>query len=142
MSLAYPLRLTQEEFTARCQAVKAKWQAERQAKLAAQREANRKPAIDSTLAYQYAKYGLTREDYTRILSEQHGHCAICQHLPKRGRRLCIDHNHATGQVRGLLCDACNYGLGGFQDNPDFLLSAIAYLRRAAMLPSQNDVAIP
>ena len=69
------------------------------------------------------KYGITQEDYERILKEQNNGCAICkcpQNL-KTGKVIsfCIDHNHITGEIRGLLCDPCNIALGKLKlDNPN------------------------
>ena len=65
--------------------------------------------------------------YEQILAEQSGVCAICA-KPPNGSRLCVDHNHETGQVRGLLCYQCNTGLGSFRDDKGLLKSALAYLR--------------
>lgn len=50
------------------------------------------------------------KDYNELLVQQNGLCAICEESPK-GRKLAVDHNHKTGQVRGLLCSRCNIGLG-------------------------------
>lgn len=80
------------------------------------------------------KYGLTPEDYDRLLAAQDGRCAICGKEPGATsgvdrNRLVIDHSHATGKVRALLCDFCNRGLGIFFDDPDLLLAAVKYLRR-------------
>jgi hypothetical protein len=79
-------------------------------------------------------YGIAAEVYGVLLKSQHGRCAICGNPPSGGpkeRQLVVDHNHAgtsgSGEVRGLLCSRCNIGLGGFRDNPAFLLSAISYL---------------
>jgi len=74
---------------------------------------------------------MTFEDYERILTEQNGACSICgTDQPGVGRlRLVVDHCHATGRVRGLLCSNCNAGLGYFRDNPSLLASAISYLDR-------------
>lgn len=67
--------------------------------------------------------------YDAVLAKQGGGCAICGTAPKT-RRLNIDHCHATGQVRGLLCPRCNRGLGWFRDRIDLLHGAAVYLRRA------------
>ena len=76
------------------------------------------------------KYGLTIDDYAWLFKAQKGRCAICQSRPLRmGKPLGVDHNHLTGEVRGLLCDRCNSGLGFFEDNPVRLRRALRYLIR-------------
>jgi Recombination endonuclease VII len=86
----------------------------------------------------YAHHKMTRDTYEKLLVQQESRCAICR-IPvsalqdaqsRHNRLLHVDHNHRTGQVRGLLCHRCNHGLGSFQDNAAFLLSAIQYLTRA------------
>jgi hypothetical protein len=72
-------------------------------------------------------YGLTPGDYDRMLAEQDGACAICTRPEPNGKALHVDHCHATGQVRALLCGQCNRALGQMQDDPDRLLAAAAYL---------------
>lgn len=72
-----------------------------------------------------AKYGVTHSDVKHILIEQDNKCAICN--DDIAHRHVIDHNHATGEVRGLLCFNCNASLGGFKDSPDVLQSAVSYL---------------
>lgn len=69
---------------------------------------------------------LTPEDYAVMDAAQGGRCAICGEKPS-GLRLHIDHDHATGRRRGLLCGSCNKGLGLFRDDPDRLLRAVWYL---------------
>lgn len=78
-------------------------------------------------------YGISVEEYDRLLFEQDDLCAIChkKQLPKaRGGRLFVDHDHATGKVRGLLCTKCNALLGHADDNEETLLSAVGYLRKS------------
>jgi Recombination endonuclease VII len=70
------------------------------------------------------RYGLTLEEFRAILARQGGVCAICG---RGGRRLCVDHCHTTGKVRGFLCSPCNTGLGCYEDNPEFLRAASRYL---------------
>lgn len=61
------------------------------------------------------RYGITIDDYDQMVEDQNGICAICGKLNKHGRRLCVDHDHKTGRVRGLLCDRCNLLLATFDD---------------------------
>ena len=77
-------------------------------------------------ASKYRKYGITIDDYDRILKEQGGGCNICGRPPKK-RRLHVDHNHITGKVRGLLCMKCNRGLSWFNDSPELLREAARYV---------------
>ena len=73
-------------------------------------------------------YGVSRERYEQMVAEQNGVCAICGGPPGE-RSLNVDHDHATGQVRSLLCTRCNIGIGGFRDDPTLILKALAYLER-------------
>jgi hypothetical protein len=76
-----------------------------------------------------AKYGIDEEDYLRLLEEQENSCAICgvHHSLGQHGRLSIDHCHTTGEVRGLLCHKCNFGIGQFNDDIALLIKAIRYL---------------
>jgi len=77
------------------------------------------------------KHGITLTEYQKMLHEQDYRCKICKSdfLGNRNiRRFHIDHCHATGKVRGLLCQQCNHGLGNFRDNIDSLAAAIEYLQ--------------
>lgn len=74
------------------------------------------------------KYGITVEDYVRMLVEQNGRCAICLSEYPGPNAFHVDHDHATGKVRGLLCTRCNPGLGYFRDDPELLARAIEYLK--------------
>lgn len=55
-------------------------------------------------------YGITLEDYDKLFEQQRGVCMICSQ-PQLNRRLCVDHCHTTGKIRGLLCGSCNLTLG-------------------------------
>lgn len=71
-----------------------------------------------------SRYGLTEEEYDAIIERQQGKCKICSKVPKKP---CLDHDHNTGRVRGMLCDDCNKALGLLGDNTELLESAIKYL---------------
>ena len=79
-------------------------------------------------------YGISREGYEELLKKQGGLCVCCR-KPRTGTAsypdLVVDHDHATGAVRGLLCPECNKGLGAFQDSKEALEGAIRYLETAA-----------
>lgn len=72
-------------------------------------------------------YGLSQEDYLSKINDQKNLCAICK-TKNVGKVLCVDHDHKTGKVRGLLCTNCNVGLGNLKDNIQILQSAIEYLQ--------------
>lgn len=73
-----------------------------------------------------AKFNITLDDFKSMLDAQGGVCAICKQT-NGDKPLCVDHCHATGSVRKLLCNKCNTGLGMFRDNPEYLAEAIKYL---------------
>jgi hypothetical protein len=73
------------------------------------------------------KYGITGEQYLALHKFQGGRCAICRRATGRTRRLCVDHDHKTGKVRGLLCRPCNSMLGHLRDDPDAFRRAALYL---------------
>ena len=79
-------------------------------------------------------FGITLTQYNDLLEKQNGVCCICGNPEVTRlnhseivRNLAVDHCHTTGKVRGLLCTACNQGLGNFRDNPDYLAKAISYV---------------
>lgn len=75
-------------------------------------------------------YQLSKKDYDNMLQSQKGNCACCDRPATTfKRRLHVDHDHKTGQVRGLLCTQCNPGLGYFEDSTKRLEMAIKYLNK-------------
>ncbi|MER6005574.1 endonuclease domain-containing protein [Nonomuraea angiospora] len=76
------------------------------------------------------RYGITEDDFERMLAHQGGLCAICQAVPGTF----VDHSHLTGQVRGILCFNCNNGLGHFGDNLVLLELAALYLDGEILWP--------
>lgn len=77
------------------------------------------------------KYGVTQEWYEQQLEKQNGRCAVCgTEDPGKGlKHFHIDHNHATGEVRGLLCHSCNTGIGLFKEDINLIEKAIEYVNR-------------
>ena len=86
--------------------------------------------VCKNLAMSLGIYGLRPADYRRMVDEQGGRCAICGGAPNgNGNRLAVDHDHASGAVRGLLCHGCNAGMGQLKDDPELLRAAADYLER-------------
>lgn len=81
-----------------------------------------------------ARYGLTPAEYDGLVKRQRNRCAICRTTkvggpPTRSGYWHIDHDHVTGQVRGLLCGKCNTAIGLLQDDPDILAAATRYVAK-------------
>lgn len=72
-------------------------------------------------------YGITSDDYDRLLGVQEGHCALCPAVPDK-HRLAVDHDHQTGKIRGLLCFPCNRFVGRCENSPDLVQRVIQYLK--------------
>jgi hypothetical protein len=76
-----------------------------------------------------AKYGMSLEDYDGLLRAQGGGCAMCGATTNPdASSLAVDHCHATGRVRGILCGPCNKGIGLLKDDPALLMRGAEYLR--------------
>lgn len=106
------------------------------------RKKNRKKAKKSTELWRLTdngrnktllrSYGITLQQYNEMLEKQGGVCAIClqpERMVHKGKvkRLCVDHDHKTGKVRGILCHRCNTTLGMYEDNPELMRNLITYL---------------
>lgn len=75
-------------------------------------------------------YGITLDDYNKMLNLQNGKCAICQkHTSILKKDLCVDHCHKTLKIRGLLCSTCNAGIGMLGDNLSSVIKAVEYLKQ-------------
>lgn len=77
-------------------------------------------------------YGLTAADHEALVIAHGNRCAICRQVETRTKNsriksIAIDHDHATGLVRGLLCHMCNTGIGCFKDSPELLKAALRYI---------------
>lgn len=84
--------------------------------------------------------GVTEEDYWRMYGLQEGRCGICKRrlYSKRYKAFCVDHDHKTGRIRGLLCHNCNGGLGMFRDDPIALLRAIDWVEGIVRTSEQSE----
>ena len=97
-----------------------------------ERESERSKNRPRTRRQEYrlrSAYGIGTDDYDQMLAEQNYLCAICgtDNPGHSGNRFVVDHDHETGDVRGLLCSPCNTALGLFKDNTETLVSATSYL---------------
>lgn len=78
------------------------------------------------------EFGISLDDYQRMLSDQGGQCGICGSTSGgtrhgKNKAFAVDHCHETGKVRGLLCEACNQGIGKMKDDPVLLRKAADYI---------------
>jgi hypothetical protein len=83
--------------------------------------------------YYQKKFGITLAQYRELAASQDMVCSICENPERETRNgkikaLSVDHNHTTGQVRGLLCGSCNKAIGFLNEDPDLFAKAVSYLR--------------
>lgn len=83
------------------------------------------------------KYGIDFAVYDKIMDAQRDACAVCARQFGYGNPPQVDHCHATGAVRGILCNKCNKGLGMFDDSVRVLNSAIAYILQYSRAPTAD-----
>ena len=96
-----------------------------------------------------SRYGITQDDYNRMLYEQKGTCSICKNPEirttigsdgtARTSQLCVDHCHKTGKVRGLLCYKCNSAIGFLGDSIETLAEAILYLQKSQIIKKEKGI---
>ena len=113
---------------------KEKLQSDKKICYEATKEFNKEQRRDYHFLYEY---GITIADYNEMVLAQNGRCLICGNTEqridpksKKLRNLCVDHDHITGKVRGLLCGKCNSFLGLANDDPVLLIKAIKYLENS------------
>lgn len=128
-------RAANRKYMARIRAEQPFTQGEREREYARRR---REEKPDTIRGYDLkAKYGMTMGDLLAMRASQDGKCAICVRVmrtvgPSGFDREYVDHCHATGRVRGLLCGRCNTSIGHFNDDPVLLMAAARYVEQ----PSQ------
>jgi hypothetical protein len=93
-----------------------------------ERERKRRARRSSHNSHLKKTYGITIDEYDAILASQGGGCAICKGGTSK-RHFAVDHNHKTGNVRGLLCARCNTALARFMDSRTNVGRAYNYLGR-------------
>lgn len=112
-----------------------------------------KPCKSDSQSHRQRRYQLSEEGYQILLKSQNNACSICGTTDpgfKRGAGFAVDHDHSCcpgiyscGQcVRGLLCNSCNWGLGNFKDNPETLVSAVAYLLAHQNVGNTTQCVVP
>lgn len=72
-------------------------------------------------------YGITKEEFYALWSKHGNCCSVCKSPDNGSRRMCVDHCHETGKVRGILCDKCNTGIGLLGDTESGVYRALTYL---------------
>ena len=95
----------------------------------------RTPHVPKTKAKNYHRnyrlnylFGITLEEKEQLIRHQDGLCTICRSPFVNAKHAHVDHNHNTGQIRSILCNKCNTGIGQFRDSPELLERAALYLR--------------
>jgi hypothetical protein len=87
-----------------------------------------------------ATYNVEAGFYAKLYAVQGGKCALCRRATGKTKRLAVDHNHRTGDPRGLLCGPCNRIIGMWFDDPETFRRAARYLEEppaAALLIADN-----
>jgi hypothetical protein len=135
-------RLNRDQGIARVRA----WQRAHPERVRARRENNRnRTNAKPREIHLRNKFGLTPAQYDDILEAQGGVCALCDAPPTQGISLHVDHDHRTGEIRGLLCVRCNNALGVFREHPDLLRRAARYVTadaKASVATAQLGTARP
>jgi hypothetical protein len=104
---------------------KRKWYQENKDKVKEYQSKNKEYFKDASLR---SKYGIGLDEYNEMFISQDGKCYICGiHQSEQAITMSVDHNHATGQVRKLLCHKCNNALGCVNDNTEILSRMIDYI---------------
>lgn len=86
------------------------------------------------------KYNLTEEQWEKLIGDNH--CPACRKPFSSNRLPCVDHDHTTGLVRGILCTACNYAIGDRHDKVDWFARVASYLATPPALALIGRVFVP
>lgn len=99
-------------------------------------EQKKQKAIANRISWMEKEYGVSPEEYDVLYKKQGGQCCICR---IKCELLCVDHDHITMVVRGLLCQKCNKGLGCFEDDKARMQEAINYLAKDRPKPTVEQL---
>lgn len=88
------------------------------------------------------RMGLTLLQYRELWRACDGHCPFCNKPMGRSRVPCVDHDHSTGMIRGLLCSPCNNWLGFEHDDAERLERVVTYLRHPPALDTIGTIFVP
>ncbi len=85
------------------------------------------------------RYGVTPEEFDRMFRDQGCVCACCgTDKPGHKHGWIIDHDHVTGEIRGVVCHGCNVGFRAFKDDPEWMMKAIQFLYSRRSEPSWHN----
>ena len=122
---------TEAERQAALKAASARYYAKNKERVLARSQAryyaDKPTALAQARVRNLKNFGMTPEQYEERLEAQGGVCAICKGPPVSDKVYCVDHDHQTGAVRGLLCRKCNSGIGYLRDDPSIVRVALEYL---------------
>ena len=128
-----PLNLKIDNLETQKAATNVQWNEHRGANSEYYRAHRQEHALSYRESDMVRKYGINLHEYSQMLLAQNGKCAICGTTDAgtregKAKALAVDHDHKTGKVRALLCEACNTGLGKFKDDAIVLEKAAEYVR--------------
>jgi len=100
----------------------------------------RKSAFTNATEYQRVwKWKLSAAEFDKLFKSQNGQCAICaKSLEYYAKDTCVDHDHKSGKIRGILCGKCNLGIGHLRDSPATILASVNYLLLHLELPTLGE----
>lgn len=117
----------------------AEWRAKNPKKVLEYREKYPHESLEKRRARALLKsYGLTLEEYNKLLEWQLNGCAICRLPCNSDDQLCVDHNHKTGKVRALLCRKCNLLVGNCREDEDIIWNLLDYIKEHNNIKNENS----
>ena len=88
------------------------------------------------------RYGISKSQFYEMVEKRKGKCDLCNKVPTgKKKTLVVDHNHSTNEIRGLLCNKCNIGLGYLGDSNDIPLRVFNYLQKTNLTVYKQETQI-